>query len=68
MPETMKCPFRQDEQGEFQDCIGKVCMAYCEFETCSYDDYRTTGGKNTFTARMCKRMPQPVTYLAGCAI
>lgn len=27
---TMKCPFRQDEHGEFGECYGKRCMAYYE--------------------------------------
>lgn len=30
MPEPMKCPYREKD-GEFCDCYGAACMAYCEY-------------------------------------
>lgn len=28
----MKCPFRKDKDGEFKDCYGEKCMAYCDIK------------------------------------
>lgn len=29
---TMKCPFRQDEDGEFKPCYKEKCMAYFDMK------------------------------------
>lgn len=62
---TMKCPFRVDEHGEFRDCYGKDCMAYYEFECLTYPDSNITSFSRPVKCVYCKRMDMPVTY-NGC--
>lgn len=63
MPEPMKCPFREKD-GEFGDCIGKACMAYCEFENVPHIESEPDKPREKII-RMCKRIPHPVIY-GGC--
>lgn len=67
----MKCPFRQDEQGEFLDCYGADCMAYCEYTeytpapiTLWQNDSPTT---DTKPVPVCRRMLFAAPYFGGCA-
>lgn len=64
---TMKCPFRQDEHGEFEECYGKRCMAYYEITTLN----SCQAGNSTNSFRMCRRITPTLqqypstTYLSG---
>lgn len=59
MRETMKCPFRMGDDGEFCDCYGKACMAYYEvpYMGCAADDMPNS-------TPMCRKIfqPYPVQY------
>lgn len=63
MHENMKCPFRQKD-GEFCECYGKSCMAYCEYEAFQIAQDYVQGIKTPVVNRICKRVAAPVTY--GC--
>lgn len=75
----MKCPFRQDEGGEFGDCYGKRCMAYAEIANLNVCPAESAGNALTVCKRITQ-MPQqyPATIpfnfpasspgLANCAI
>ena len=64
---TMRCPFRVNENGNFCKCYGKSCMAYYEYQGFVSDATTTLrASKNTpVLTCICKRMAQPVTY-GGC--
>lgn len=34
---TMKCPFWQDERGEFLECYMEKCMAYVEIQNIAFN-------------------------------
>lgn len=62
---TMKCPFRLDKDGEFRDCYGKGCMAYCEYESYPYTEGGSSSVSKPVVNCICRRIPQPVSYV-GC--
>lgn len=65
----MKCPFRQDEQGEFLDCYGADCMAYYEYTPAPITLGQTTSlATNTKPIPVCRRMLASAPYYGGCAI
>lgn len=70
MPEqtqTMKCPFRQDEHGEFCDCYGQACMAYYV-----YTPIPVTVGQGCYMVKeqppmqVCRRMASFAPSYGGC--
>lgn len=64
----MKCPFRQDEHGEFLPCYGQACMAYYEYTPTPV----TFGQNSTLTTNetpvpLCRKMLAAAPYYGGCA-
>lgn len=71
MPEpinTMKCPFRQNEHGEFMPCYGAECMAYLEYDQPAlFLSMQCSGDQTPVRLTLCRRMAQPMPYGGGCA-
>lgn len=60
---TMKCPFRQNELGEFCDCYKEKCMAYYEdMYVHTASEYLHSPIPRETPALVCRRMPSLVPY------
>ena len=60
------CPFRRTDSGDFAECYGEKCMAYCEYDqpVLSLHDEGKTPPVHVV---MCRMMTQPVYYGGGGA-
>ena len=60
---TMKCPFRQDEHGEFNDCYKDKCMAYFDMKNYSLHP------EDAESYPCCRKLSvnAPGLYYGGCA-
>lgn len=63
---TKKCPFRTNENGEFNDCLGAECMGFYEYDAPEYvPPYSQNMNTIQKTLHMCgclRMTPKPVSY------
>lgn len=62
---VMRCPFRTDKDGNFCECYGKDCMAYCEYEEFHWLSDGRCSVETPALTRICRRLAYPVTC-GGC--
>lgn len=54
----MMCPFRRKENGDFEPCYGKGCMAYCEWKSYQFRDYGSNSNGEQVVNVTCKLLFQ----------
>lgn len=67
MDEIKRCPFRKDENGDFQPCYGAGCMAYYEYDKPVFHTAATTCLQECIRIPACYRLAVFTPYRGGCA-